>query len=254
MPAPKRVQSYDIYRGLLLTAMVLYHFVANLTPWHRDLRFSYWIPMGFVLFLGVILARFLENKTRKKLWLAVKVLAAFFILNIPKYLDPEFTFTALARGDLYFFSFEVLMPMGLLVLLTIPLDRAKRFAIPLAILTYAGIVAMSVTGFESYNLSLVLYGLVGYFLAQRVDLDRAAVSMRSWLVVPLLMVSALPFILLGFGYYLDYLFVIQVIACYFIVTRLIPRNRPFSFVGRHSFVIYVGHIILIRAIMALTGW
>ena len=254
MPAADRVQSYDIYRGLLLTAMVLYHFVANLTPWHRDLRFSYWIPMGFVLFLGVILARFLEKRTRKKLWLALKVLGAFFILNIPKYLDPEFTFIALVRGELYFFSFEVLMPMGLLVLLTIPLDRMKRFAVLLAVLAYAGIVAMSVADFESYNLSLVLYGLVGYFLAQRWDLHRSAVALPSWLLVPLVMVSALPFILLGLEYYLDYLFVIQVVACYFIVTRLIPKNRPLSFVGRHSFAIYVAHIILIRGIAELTGW
>jgi len=95
--------------------MILYHVIADLAPLHRDLRFSYWIP-SVRAFPGVILARFLENRTRKKLWLALKVLAAFFLLNIPKYIDPEFPLLALVRGDLYFFSFEVLLPMGLLIL------------------------------------------------------------------------------------------------------------------------------------------
>jgi uncharacterized membrane protein len=250
----RRVQSYDIYRGLLLTAMVVYHVVANLTPVRFDLRYSYWIPMGFVLFLGVILARFLQNKTRKKLWLAAKVLAAFFVLNIPNYLDPGFTLARLARGDLYFFSFEVLLPMGLLVLVSIALDRTGRFAPLLALLAFACVVFLSVIGFDSYNLSFLLYGLIGYFVALRVDLHALAVAQNSRLAVPLVLVSALPFVLLTLGHFLDYLFVLQVIACYFLLTRLVPRNRPLSFVGRQSFVIYIAHIILIKVIMQLTGW
>jgi hypothetical protein len=249
-----RIQSYDIYRGLLLTAMILYHIVANFTSLNRDPRFSYWIPMGFVLFLGVILARFLQNRARKKLWLALKVLAAFFLLNIPKYLDPEFRLLTLVRGHFYFFSFEVLLPMGLLILFSIPLDRTKRVAWPLAALAYACIVAMSLAGFESYNLSFLLYGLVGYFVALRVDLHGLAVTQKAWYALPLVLISAVPFILLGFGYYVDYLFVLQVIACYFLLTRLAPRNRPLAFVGRHSFVIYIAHIVAIRIIVELTGW
>jgi uncharacterized membrane protein len=249
-----RVQSYDIYRGLLLTAMVVYHVVANLTPLRFDLRYSYWIPMGFVLFLGVVLARFLRNKTRKKLWLAVKVLAAFFLLNIPKYLDADFTLARLARGDLYYFSFEVLLPMGLLVLASVFLDRTRRVAYALTAVTFASIVYLNLTGFDSYNLSFLLYGLVGYFLALRLDLHALAITQRGWYAVPLVLVSALPFALLGLGYFLDYLFVLQVIACYFLVTRLIPRSRVLGFVGRHSFVIYIAHIIAIKIIMYLTGW
>ena len=252
--ATVRVQSYDIYRGLLLAAMILYHVIANLTPLHRDLRFSYWIPMGFVLFLGVILARFLENRTRKKLWLALKVLAAFFLLNIPKYLDPEFRLLTLVRGDLYYFSFEVLLPMGLLILVSVPLDRAKRVAWSLAGLVYACIVALSLIGYESYNLSFLLYGLVGYFVALRVDLHSLAIAQKAWYALPLVLISAVPFVLLGFGYYFDFLFVLQVIACYFLLTRLVPKNRPLAFVGRHSFVIYIAHIIVIKIIMELTGW
>jgi hypothetical protein len=249
-----RVQSYDIYRGLLLTAMIVYHVVANLTPLRFDLRFSYWIPMGFVLFLGVIVARFLQNKTRKKLWLAAKVLAAFFLLNIPKYLDSEFTFVRLARGDLYFFSFEVLLPMGLLVLVSIPLDRTKRLAYPLAGVTFVCIVVLSLIGFDSYNLSFLLYGLLGYFLALKIDLHTLAVNLKGGYVVPLVLVSALPFALLAFDYFYDFLFVLQVIACFFLCTLLIPRNRPLSFVGRQSFVIYIAHIIIIKLIMQVTGW
>lgn len=249
-----RVRSYDIYRGLLLTAMVVYHVVANLTPLRFDLRYSYWIPMGFVLFLGVVLARFLQNKTRKKLWLAAKVLAAFFLLNIPKYLDAEFTLARLVRGDLYYFSFEVLLPMGLLVLTSVFLDHTRRVAYALAAVTFACIVYLNAIRFDSYNLSFLLYGLVGYFLALRLDLHALAIRQRNWYAVPLVLVSALPFALLGLGYFLDYLFVLQVIACYFLVTRLVPSSRFLCFVGRHSFVIYIAHIIAIKIIMYLTGW
>jgi uncharacterized membrane protein len=249
-----RIQSYDIYRGLLLTAMVVYHVVANLTPLRFDLRYSYWIPMGFVLFLGVILARFLQNKTRKKLWLAAKVLAAFFVLNIPKYLDTEFTFARLVRGDLYFFSFEVLLPMGLLVLVSVALDGTKRFAYPLAGLTFGCIVVLNLIGFDSYNLAFLLYGLVGYFLALEVDLHALAVRLQGRCAVPLALVSALPFVLLAFDNFFDFLFVLQVIACFFLFTRLVPSNRALSFVGRQSFVIYIAHIIIIKLIMQLTGW
>ena len=144
--------------------------------------------------------------------------------------------------------------MGLLILVSVPLDRAKRVAWPLAGLVYACIVALSLTGYDSYNLSFLLYGLVGYFVALRVDLHSLAIAQKAWYALPLVLISAVPFVVLGFGYYFDFLFVLQVVACYFLLTRLVPKNRPLAFVGRHSFVIYIAHIIVIKIIMELTGW
>jgi uncharacterized membrane protein YcfT len=59
---------------------------------------------------------------------------------------------------------------------------------------------------------------------------------------------------LGFGHYFDFLFVLQVMACYFLLTRLVPRNGLFTFVGQHSFVIYIAHIVAIRIIVEFIGW
>ena len=91
-------------------------------------------------------------------------------------------------------------------------------------------------------------------VALRVDLQGLAVAQEAWYALPLVLISTVPFVLLGFCYYFNFLFVLQVIACYFLQTRLVPRNRPLAFVGRHSFVICIAPIIVIKIIMELAGW
>jgi peptidoglycan/LPS O-acetylase OafA/YrhL len=247
--APGRVHSYDLYRGLLLASMVVYHVLLNLTPLHLNVSYFYWIPMGFVLFLGVVLARFLQNQTHKKLLLALKVLGAFAVLNIPNYFKPEFTLLALVRGSELVLSFEILLPMALVILLSIPLDRLRRFGYLLAGVTLVAIAAVNLAGFYSYNLQFVLYGLVGYFLALKADLATIARTRNPWFTVVAALVCCIPFVLLRLGYYFDFVFVFGVLALYYIVAQWIRSSRPFEFVGRHSFVIYIAHIVVIKVIV-----
>ncbi len=244
-----RIQSYDIYRGLLLAAMVVFHILVNLTPLRFDQHFFYWVPMGFVTFLGVILARFLQGKTSKKLSLALKVLACFVILNIPNYLRPEFNFWALIKGDQTILSFEILMPMALLIFISIPFDKISRIPECLPkILTLAGIIALGFIGFYSYNLAFLLYGIFGYFIAKNTNLHQIAEKPTPLLTVICILLTAAPFILLYFGYFFDFLFLIQVFATYLLLGKILPQNNTLAFLGRHSFSIYVGHILIIKLI------
>lgn len=258
-----RIQSYDIYRGLLLAAMVVFHLLTNLTPLGFDHHYFYWVPMGFVVFLGVILARFLQGKTAKKLPLALKVLTCFLVLNIPNYLKPGFNFSALILGDQALFSFEILLPMAMLIFATIIFEQAislfnkgrrtpRLIILSSAAISFLALIALSLSGFYSYNLAFLLYGLVGYFLALELDLHSIAASQDMPLpqqnLQPLLAaaVCVFPFAVLARGMFLDFLFIPQVIAAYFISARFIPNSRALSWLGKNSFVIYIAHIVAIK--------
>jgi peptidoglycan/LPS O-acetylase OafA/YrhL len=216
--------------------------------------------MGFVVFLGVILARFLQNKPQKKHILALKILACFLIFNIPNYLKPEFNFFELIKGSQEIFSFEILLPMALLILLSIPLDRiikssdnetpgriAPTGAVA-ALITLIAIAALNLSGFYSYNLAFLLYGLVGYFLALKLDLHSAAEKQKKRESILALIICIIPFIILAFSGFYDFLFIPMIFAAYHIIAKFLPNNRPLAFLGIYSFYIYIGHIFIIKAI------
>ncbi len=256
MTKQQRIESYDVYRGLLLTAMVVFHVLVNLTSISFDQHFFYWVPMGFVIFLGVIAARFLRNRTKKKLILALKILICFLVFNIPNYFIANFSPSSLIIGDQSVLSFEILMPMALVLLLSIPLDYAvNRFAgkaigIGLAAILSA-IAIMNVYGFYSYNLAFLLYGLVGYSVAAGKDLHQAAQKLNPMLSALSLLICFIPFLMLLFGIFYDFLFIPTVFAAYFLMARHVPRNSYLAWLGYHSFFIYVAHIFVIKAFVIL---
>ena len=95
--------------------------------------------MGFVLFLGVDPGSLsAEPDPQEAVARSEGAGGVLLVLNIPNYLKPDFTLLGLhSRGDELVISFEVLLPMGLLILLSIPLDRLRRYGYLLAGLTLA---------------------------------------------------------------------------------------------------------------------
>jgi len=231
--------------------MFVWHILLNLThiPLHAD--YFRWISMGFVMFLGVGLARFLRYKTHKKLVLVLKLFATFYVLNIPNYLKSDFDPMYLLTGSQIHLSFEVLFPMGLLILLSIPLDHLRRYSYLAAGGTYLAVVAAMLAGVYIYNLRILLYGLLGYFLASGLDLDKIARTRSLWPTLVALVTCCIPFVVRKFGYYFDFLFVLYVLALYLLVARWIRANKALEFVGRNSFVMYVGQIIVVKALNVL---
>ncbi len=102
----------------------IFHILVNLTGWVFEQEFFYWVPMGFILFLGVVLGQFLVGKTFKKLSLGFKLLVLFLGFNAPTFYGGVH-FADFLRGDSTLFSFEILLPMAVLIFSTILWDQIR---------------------------------------------------------------------------------------------------------------------------------
>lgn len=253
----ERVMSYDVFRGILLIGMVVFHVLVNLTPLQFNQKLFYWVPLGFVLFLGVILARFLRNKNNKKIKLALKLMAIFLIFNLPVLMSQNFSLSDLVQGDQKIFSFEILLPMAAVILLTVPIEKIKKkklddsryetkVALIIAISIFAVLVALDLTGIYFYNLNFTLYGLLGYYAAMQTDLNTLP-ARKKYLPFAVLIATA-PFFL---PYSPDYVTMIQVFAMYLLTGALIGKNTPLALLGRYSLFLYVAHIIAIKGFQLL---
>lgn len=141
--------------------------------------------------------------------------------------------------------------MSLLILLSIPMDRLIKHSICGALISFIAIIILNLSGFYSYNLAFLLYGLVGYFLSLKLDLHSIATEQKNRQSIFALLICIIPFIILAFGNFYDFLFIPEIFAVYFLIVRVLPREQILSFLGRNSFYIYIGHIFIIKAITYL---
>jgi len=101
-----------------------------------------------------------------------------------------------------------------------------------------------------YNLSFLIYGFIGYFLALILDLDQVSKKMANgWKFLALLLLSFLPFFLTAFLGLYDFIVVLQVLALYFLCARIFKDSKVLIYLGKNSLVIYVLHIAAIRALL-----
>lgn len=245
----ERILSYDIFRGILLIAMVIFHVMVNLTNLQFDQSFFYWIPMGFIMFLGVILGQFLRDKSAKKINLALKLLLIFLGLNIYNFLTKDFGVLDLIKGDQTLFSFEILFPMSILIFSTLLLDPLReKWKTCLAICFFL-LILMNHYSLFYYNLSFLLYGLLGYFLSIGVNLDQLARRYQGFRYASLFLFLTVALFLLQFVEIFDFILVFQVLALYFLSTILFKKSGLLTLLGKHSFALYISHILVIRFIV-----
>ncbi len=249
MPQP-RIQSYDVFRGVLLLGMVIFHGLVNFTTLPFNQELFYWVPLGFVLFLGVVLGQFLVGRSAKKLSLGLKLLALFLIFNVPNFLSSEFSWEALVRGDQTIFSFEILLPMALLIFSTMGLDHFKRMWGALLALCFGALILMYFLEFYSYNLAFLIYGWIGYALALGSNLD--SLAKKPWVWLPALIVGVAPSFLVYYFGLVDAAIVLQVLSLYVLSTLVFGNSKGLIFLGKHSLVLYVAHILIIRVALSLS--
>lgn len=242
-----RIFSYDVFRGVLLVGMVVFHVVVNLTPLQFNQELFYWVPLGFVLFLGVVLGRFLRGRTAKKFGLAVKLLAVFLVGNVLNFRSKEIGFYDFLIGDPQIFSFEILAPMTAVILMSIALDKiGKGWA--LGLLLFLALPVLQYFEIHSYNLAFGIYGLIGYFIGRSFDLD-GWTEKKIWMVPACVLAVGVFGVIRFFGLF-DFLVVLQVLGLYFLSAFALGNNRILSILGRHSLLLYVAHIVLIKALSA----
>ncbi|MFA5855127.1 MAG: hypothetical protein WC846_02470 [Candidatus Gracilibacteria bacterium] len=248
----ERITSYDAFRGVLLVAMVVFHVIVNLTNLKFDQNYFYWVPAGFMLFLGVILGRFLRGKDRKTVMLGVKLMGIFLVLNIPNFIEKDYTLMQLILGDQKVFSFEILLPMSIATFVSILLwksvkGRGAEIALGLVLvflLTY-----LHAVGFYSYNLWFLIYGIIGCLIGGSLDLDALSEKMSAGAFLVVVLMAIVPVFVVGSWGITESIIILQVLALYFLTAKMFGKNRVLIVLGRQSLALYVLHIVLIKILM-----
>ncbi|MCK9186264.1 hypothetical protein M0P48_02385 [Candidatus Gracilibacteria bacterium] len=247
----ERITSYDAFRGLLLVGMVIFHIVVNFSNIAFDQNFFYWVPLGFMLFLGVIIGKFLDGKTKKIIILALKLLGIFLILNIPNFILKNYTPAQLMIGNNQIFSFEILLPMSVLSFLSLGLNKfvkTRKTALILSIILLAILTYLYTINIYSYNLSFIIYGIIGYFLGKNLDIDDISKKISNKIFPIIIFMSLAPFFIINYTGILEILIISQVLAMYFIIAKIFSKNNFLIILGTHSLSLYVLHIVIIKII------
>lgn len=249
-----RITSYDAFRGLLLIGMVVFHLLVNLSDIKFDQNYFYWVPLGFMLFLGVILGKFLDGKNKKVITLGIKLAAIFLILNIPNFISKSYTPAQLIIGDQQIFSFEILLPMSLATFVSISLNKFIKNCKTALIASLALLSALTylyLINVYSYNLSFLIYGIIGYFIGKNLDLDNISKKISNKIFPVVIFASLAPFLAINSAGIIEILIVLQVLALYFLTAKLFNKNKLLIVLGKHSLFLYVFHIVLIKIASSL---
>jgi len=250
----ERITSYDVFRGLLLVGMVVFHLAVNLSDIKFDQNYFYLVPLGFMLFLGVILGRFLGGRSKKVMILGAKLAVIFIVFNIPNFISKNYTPAQFVIGDQGIFSFEILLPMSAMAFASIGLSRLAKGRLAAVVLVLALLSVLTylyVIDVYSYNLSFLIYGAVGYLIGKNLDLDGIARMMSGWAFLVVILASLAPFLAIGRFGIVEILVVLQVLALYFLAARVFGENKFLILLGKNSLVLYVLHIVLIRIVALL---
>ncbi|MEK7085942.1 MAG: hypothetical protein AAB953_02920 [Patescibacteria group bacterium] len=245
----ERITSYDAFRGLLLVGMVIFHLIVNLSNLEFNQNYFYWVPLGFMLFLGIILAKFLDGKNKKIITLGIKLLAIFLILNIPNFISKNYTPSQLIIGDQKIFSFEILLPMSIATFASIGLNKfikTHKIALITSIILLSILTYLYLTNIHSYNLSFLIYGIIGYLIGKNLDLDNISknISKKTFLIV--ILASIIPFFTINSAEIIEILIILQVLALYFLTAKIFNKNKFLIVLGKHSLFLYIFHIVVIK--------
>lgn len=244
-----RITSYDVFRGLLLVGMVVFHLIVNLSNLEFDQNYFYWVPLGFMLFLGVILGKFLGEKNKKVVILGIKLTAIFLILNIPNFISKHYTPVQLVTGDQRIISFEILLPMSIMTFASIGLNKVVKnykTALVLSLALLSALTYLYLINIYSYNLSFLIYGIIGYLIGKNLDLDEISKKMSNKTLLAVIFASLIPFFVIGSAGIIEILVVLQVLALYFLAAKIFNNNKFLTVLGKHSLFLYIFHIVLIK--------
>ncbi len=247
----ERITSYDAFRGLLLVGMVVFHLVVNLSNLEFNQNYFYWVPLGFMLFLGVILGKFLDGKNKKIITLGIKLAAIFFILNIPNFITKNSTPLQLIIGDQKIFSFEILLPMSAAIFASIGLNKFIKnyktaLIVSLSLLSF--LTYLYLINIYSYNLSFLIYGIIGYLIGKNLDLDNISKKISKNTIPTVILALIVPFFIINYAGIVEGLIILQVLALYFLTAKIFNKNKFLIILGKQSLSLYVLHIVLIKTI------
>lgn len=260
----ERIISYDLFRGFLLSMMVLYHILVNFF-WKTETHLFHWVSTGFILFLGLVVGQFLLNKPTKTLWLGAKLggiyLAGNLLITWWKELDWSNWIDFLTAGDQDLAVFEILLPMTYLLLISAFLGKILHHwpkQIPKLILISIPLGLLFMLNFTQdywYNLIYLSYGLIGLVLGWAINLDEHLKTVRKR--PPLFTLAILGFlIILAAQFYLQQsllFFTAGQVICLYLASSPVLNfgKKAWLWLGQNSLGLYVIHILLIKVIQII---
>ena len=244
----KRLTSFDIFRGVLVLGMIVFHVIYNLSIFQPSVFMLYWIPVGFMMFFGIVIGQFLMKKRKKLLLLAAKLAGIFFLFNSLRF--SQVSLQDVLLGNQQIFSFEILWAMALTLVVIAAFSKSLELRIVRLLILFAsiaGLVFLDFYDWYSYNAIFILFGIFSVCLGSIVSLDDIQKSITKNQNIILIFIAGL---LSFLAYYLElrFLVVLQVFALYFLTIFLFQDNEKLEFLGKNSLFIYVFHIVLIQLI------
>jgi len=254
-----RFSSYDIFRGILIIGMIFFHTFANFYSQSFNQNLYYWIPVGFMIFLGIIVGEFLSNKPNKTFKIGLKLITVFCCFNV---FNIYINFSNISLLDFIFgnqqiFSMEILLPMSIFLFLvnlinlfkykTNNKQHNKLLKIIFLLIILLTIIISDFINFYSYNLLFILYGLIGYLIPKILNIHYWVdyINTNKFKILNILLII-ISFLFIYYENMYRIIAVFQVILLYICFSDL--YCLVFKHMGYNSFFIYVFHIILIKLI------
>ena len=235
---------FDVLRGILVTGMVVVHVLAHIggvVPYEEAVL---WISVGFVFMSGMLGgAILLKSKRRRSIVLrGAKLVGLFVLLNLALR-GPASVTNVIARGDVTLAMFEILLPIGLVIMLLPAFAAAPGLLGGLCLLYLMTLDALHLS---PYVLKFVAVGGIGAMsgalarewqtrcLYPEVIAGGLAVVLSVLLAPTLGIVAPLTFaLLLWFGSVPALLRVAKFLPCV---------SSWLAMLGRHSLLLYILHV------------
>jgi hypothetical protein len=272
-----RIVTLDFVKGVLVLCMVIYHGLNYLGYDAAPHFYLLFLPPSFILIAGFIITHIYVSRygisshaTASRLALrSCKLLLLFTLLNVgvalvfssrPGMGDHGLLSFAVAWREIYVAggsrsaAFEVLLPIGYLLLLAVPILRFQAYmahaVVGITLATVTVCFALDRYGYPAYNLYMISAGLTGMSIGLLPDYRIKGVSLS-----PIVQGSLYAFFWIVFYLYGDR-YPIQLIAslvCVLIIASLGSRIdtgqwllQQLLLLGRYSLLAYIIQIFYLQ--------
>lgn len=195
----KRVVSYDLFRGVLVIAMIFYHVFVNLYNNNLNHYLSLArVSIGFVRITGIITGEFLLNKQKKQWSIIGKLLMFYLTINIAIWLYQNHTRQTIGSTLLLWSqektSFEILLPISLTIAIGGIIGNYSKKSGERTL--YAATILSSILllldqqGIYIFSLNFTLYGLLwvvmgSYYQREKISNQVLSNRWREWIIIAL---------------------------------------------------------------------
>lgn len=276
----ERDLNLDFVKGVLVIVMVIYHVMDYLsTAGPREFGYVRFVSGSFIFVSGYIIATFYEERyrrnraeTSKRLFIrGVKLLIIFTAMNvlinltgfantrkplanIGQYLDN--LAGIYSWGDNRFASFQILLPISYLLMLSPVLLFFERFKISLIITAFLIVFSFSFLRIDSSNLGLGIVGIVGFSAGMAANRLKNAPFLKNKVII----LSCLIVCIYLFGYLNRNLMayslgIMIVLKLTYELAKSIDLTKQFNkfviLLGQYTLVSYIMQILFLQILVRL---